>query len=237
MAAPPQSTTTPSTLETIEAAPVADVANIPDDPSLKEMSCVYFGYASNLSPRTMKQRCPGSLFISLATLTGWRWQINNTGYGNIVRTNEPTDIVYGSLCFLTRRDEMALDESEGVPWAYEKVNVKVKRVPMPGSGEEWKVDEGEEVAATTYVDFQRQEEGRIEKEYVVWIKKAIKDAVQCGMPSAYAEQNIESYLPKVNNEEVGALGNEEIMMVRTTQFSEYGGVATIPRGFASWTRG
>jgi gamma-glutamylcyclotransferase len=76
------------------------------------------GYASNLSPLALKGRCPDSLFAGLARLDGWRWHINSTRYANIVESKD--DVVYGGLYFLSPRDEAGLDESEGVPWLYEK---------------------------------------------------------------------------------------------------------------------
>lgn len=204
-----------------------------DEGWLKQYSCIYFGYASNLSPRTMKQRCPDSLFISLARITGWRWIINETGYANIIPGN-PDDEVWGSLCFLSRRDEMALDESEGVPWLYEKMKLKVKRVPQDVAGAEWRTnDAGEEIEATAYVDVQRLAEGKIEKEYVVWVRKAIEDAKLCGMPESYAEKYIRKFLPAREDND---LPEQEIMMVRTLQFGETS-AGLVPRGFASWSRG
>lgn len=202
-----------------------------DDESFKQYTCLYFGYASNLSPRTMKQRCPDSLFISLARLPGWRWMINETGYANIV-PGDAEDEVWGSLCFLSHRDEMALDESEGVPWMYEKKKLKVRRVPQAQAGQEWRTsDAGEEVEATAYVDVQRLSEGRIEKEYIVWVRKAVEDAFQCGMPQVYVDKYIAKYLPERSPEDIP---DREIMMVRTLQNK---GDDLIPRGFASWNRG
>lgn len=204
-----------------------------DEAWLKQYSCVYFGYASNLSPRTMKQRCPDSLFISLARISGWRWIINETGYANMI-PGSPDDEVWGTLCFLSRRDEMALDESEGVPWLYEKMKLKVKRVPQDIAGAEWRAhDAGEEIEATAYVDAQRLTEGKIEKEYVTWVKKAIEDAKLCGMPDSYAEKYIRRFLPVKTEDD---LPDQEIMMVRTLQFGDKD-AGLVPRGFASWSRG
>lgn len=135
-------------------------------------SCIYFGYGSNLSMRSMKQRCPDSLFVGLAVLPRWKWIINETGYANII-PGDNTDEVYGSLCFLSHRDEMALDESEGVPWLYEKMKLNVRRVLSPEEATEYG-DEVPEVEAVCYVDTQRLAEGNIEKEYIVWIRKAIE---------------------------------------------------------------
>ena len=128
---------------------------------------------------------------------------------------------------------MALDESEGVPWMYEKHTLKVQRVPQDQAGEEWKTGGGDWVEATGYVDVQRLSEGKIEKEYVVWINKAIADAKACGMPEAYAEKYLRKYLPvKVE----GDLPDQDIMMIRTMQFGERS-TGLVPRGFASWDRG
>lgn len=204
-----------------------------DEAWLKQYSCVYFGYSSNLSPRTMKQRCPDSLFISLARISGWRWIINETGYANIIPSTAD-DEVWGSLCFLSRRDEMALDESEGVPWLYEKVKLKVKRVPQEIAGEEWRTDDAaEEVEATAYVDVQRLTEGRIEKEYITWVRKSLEDAKLCGLPDSYADKYIRKFLPAKTDDD---LPEQEVMMVRTMQFGEKG-AGLVPRGFASWSRG
>lgn len=211
-----------------DALDAASQPNAPEDTSLTAFSCIYFGYASNLSPVTMKQRCPGALFVGLGVLKGWKWIINETGYANIIPGSED-DEVYGSLCFLPRRDEIALDESEGVPWLYEKMNLKVRRLLSP---EEEKEYGGviPEVEALCYVDVQRLTEGKIEKEYVVWVKKAIEDGNKCGMPLSYAEKYINKYLPADYNP------NPNIMMVRTMRFGEQT-AGLVPRGFASWDRG
>jgi gamma-glutamylcyclotransferase len=194
-------------------------------------SCIYFGYASNLSPVTMKQRCPGALYVGLGRLQGWRWQINETGYGNVVPGTED-DEVYGSLDFLPQRDEVALDESEGVPWLYEKMYLDVQRILTPEEQAEYTAagQEPPVVKAMTYVDRQRTNEGKIEKEYIVWVRKAIEDGEKCGMPKEYAAKHIERYLPE------GSEKHSDIMMIRTMHFGEHA-TGLVPKGFASWARG
>lgn len=137
------------------------------------------------------------------------------------------------MSFLSRRDEAALDESEGVPWMYEKKYLKVRRMPQAEAGEEWKTEEGEEIEAMTYVDVQRVTDGRIDKEYVVWIDKAIDDGHRCGMPLAYVDKYITKYLPDPSVERTK---HANVMMVRTLQFGEKS-ASSVPRGFASWSRG
>ncbi|KIX96739.1 uncharacterized protein Z520_07458 [Fonsecaea multimorphosa CBS 102226] len=195
-----------------------------------DFSCVYFGYGSNLSPRTMKQRCPDSLFIGIAELKGWKWIINETGYANIIPS--PGDVVYGSLCFLSKRDEMALDESEGVPWLYEKMTLAVTRLLNDvDKSSDWAAAGGDiQVQATVYVDVQRTTVGNIEREYVIWVKKAIEDGHAAGMPAGYAEKYLRPFLPTDERQ------LEDIVMVRTTRFGEHS-AGLVPRGFASWSRG
>lgn len=198
--------------------------------SATDFSCVYFGYGSNLSPRTMKQRCPDSLFIGLAQLKDWKWMINETGYANIVPS--PGDVVYGSLCFLSKRDEMALDESEGVPWLYEKMSLPVRRVSNEAEkSSDWAAGGEVELRATAYVDVQRTATGKIEKEYVIWVKKAIDDGITAGMPKEYATKYLAPFLP-ADQADLGP----DIVMVRTTRFGEHS-AGLVPRGFASWSRG
>ncbi|PVH77044.1 hypothetical protein DL98DRAFT_639076 [Cadophora sp. DSE1049] len=128
----------------------------------REFTALYLGYSSNLSPVTMRQRCPGSLYIGLAVLRDYKWIINSTSYASIIPS--PVEIVYGSLYFLSGKDEKALDTSEGVPWLYEKQYLNVHRI----------VDVKEEekaVKALAYVDVQRLDEGTIEPDYIVWFRK------------------------------------------------------------------
>jgi gamma-glutamylcyclotransferase len=159
----------------------------------RRFSALYFGYASNLSPLATKGRCPDSLFCGLARLDGWRWQINETQYGNIVPS--AGDVVYGSLFFLSPRDEAGLDESEGVPWMYEKHTLEVERLGSDGKGTEQKVE------AMTYVDVKRTQEGVIMPDYVVWINKAIRDATPYGLPSDYVQKYLRPYIPPMSKEE------------------------------------
>lgn len=174
----------------------------------------------------MKQRCPDSLFIGLAVLKDWKWMINETGYANIVPS--PGDEVYGSLCFLSGRDEAALDDSEGVPWLYEKKYLKLRRMVKEEEEAEW--GEGPELEAMSYVDVQRITEGQIQKEYVTWVDKAIVDGVECSMPQSYADKYLVPYLPPDRGRNM-----PDVVMVRTSRFGP--GDYVVPKGFASWSRG
>ncbi|KPI34738.1 uncharacterized protein AB675_21 [Cyphellophora attinorum] len=174
-------------------------------------SCLYFGYASNLSPRTLQQRCPGSMYVGLAVLPGWKFIISSVGFGNIIRASDD-DIVYGNLYFLTQQHEDALDKSEEVPHWHQKLTLDVRMVSKDGSG--WQ--SGQEAPATCYTDTKRTTEGVISKEYIIWMRKAIADGVESGVPADYFRKYVDKFLP-----EDGLVGKEEdIIMVRTIEHNK-----------------
>ena len=156
---------------------------------------LYFSYASNLSPQAMKGRHPTSLFCGLAKLQNWRWNVNSTGYANVVPSPEG-DAVYGALYFISAHDEAALDDMEGAPVNYQKQSLGVTRLSSDGSVTEQKVN------ALVYIDTIRQDEGEITPEYVVWIRKAIRDAKPFGLPDEYVQKYIRPFLPLSENEDV-----------------------------------
>jgi gamma-glutamylcyclotransferase len=80
---------------------------------------LYFAYGSNLRFDQMARRCPESRYLGIAWLHGYRWQINQRGYANVIPS--PNDVVAG-LCYLLRaEDEASLDIIEGVAiGSYEK---------------------------------------------------------------------------------------------------------------------
>jgi len=159
----------------------------------RRFSELYFGYASKISPKAMRGRCPDSLSCGLARLDSWKWNINSTQYANIVPSEG--DIVYGSLYFLSPRDEAGLDESEGIPWLYEKQWHEVRRINQDGS------ESAQVVKALVYVDVERLDEGIIMPDYVIWIAKAIRDAKPFGLPDNYAEKYLRKYLPPISKEQ------------------------------------
>lgn len=180
---------------------------------IMDYSCLYFGFASNLSPRTLQQRCPGSLFVGLGVLHGWKFVISELGFGNIVPGAED-DQVYGSLSFLTAQHEAALDKTEEVPKWHQKQKLKVTMMPSGKPDDGWQA--GQEVEATTYIDTKRKGEGVISKEYVIWMRKAVADGLTCGVPQSYFDKYVMKFLP-----EDATVGHEDkIIMVRTSEMDK-----------------
>ena len=164
---------------------------------------IYFAYGSNLSTEQMRHRCPYSLPIGLGHLEGWGWIINARGYANIVRLSDlpardtgrerPEPVVsaeggvYGLLYLVPPSDEEKLDGYEGVPWAYGKEHLSVRRV-RDDKGRRLEGEEPEMVTALVYVDSQRVEGAVPVEEYVGRMEKGIAEAVgDWGLDGGYAE--------------------------------------------------
>lgn len=110
---------------------------------------LYFAYGSNLHLPQMAKRCPGSVFVGVAVLRGYRWQINERGVANVVAAHEhdrdPSrsgsgsggSQVEGLLYWVTRQDEATLDRCEGVAWQlYQKQMLPVQFLLHPLYGEQ-----------------------------------------------------------------------------------------------------
>lgn len=96
---------------------------------------IYFAYGSNLHLGQMAQRCPKSRYLGRAILHGYRWQINDRGYANVVRvpyaswsssSSSLSSSVQGLCYLINREDEAKLDRNEGVPTAYGKSMLDVE---------------------------------------------------------------------------------------------------------------
>ena len=73
---------------------------------------LYFAYGSNMDEAQMAFRCPESELAGSATLTGYKFLINERGVASIV--DEAGHSVTGLLWRISRADEKRLDSFEGV---------------------------------------------------------------------------------------------------------------------------
>jgi gamma-glutamylcyclotransferase len=127
----------------------------------------YFAYASNLSHKRMRERCPGSKPRFKARLpnyklifTGWsrKWR---GGVATIRRFGG--EQVIGGVYEISERDLRVLDEHEGYPTVYDRVNVLV--IP----------EDGDAVEAVTYIKREQSEETQPSPEYLTTIQQGYKD--------------------------------------------------------------
>ncbi len=103
---------------------------------------LYFAYGSNLDLRQMRRRCPGSEVVGRARLPDYRLGFTRYatkrkgGVADIVP--EPGAEVWGALYDVDDAGMASLDEFEGVPRAYRRIDVVVLD------------DEGDEREAVAY---------------------------------------------------------------------------------------
>jgi cation transport regulator ChaC len=76
------------------------------------VSTQYFAYGSNMDVEQMAHRCPDAKKISVATLVGYRFAINDRGVATVIPT--PGVNTEGVLWSISPNDKVALDRYEGV---------------------------------------------------------------------------------------------------------------------------
>lgn len=164
----------------------------------------YFAFASNLHLEQMAERCPTSLFVGKATLQGYRWQINERGFANIVQS--PADHVEGLVFSVLPQDHLRLDRYEGVqrgyyerrllplqlakctagPWKTSYLSRQLAQGHTPESDKEMVAIEASVYLSLVYID-----DGGIRAEYAERMKLGIEDAISLGMSRQYVARYVE----------------------------------------------
>lgn len=83
---------------------------------------VYFAYGSNLSLEQIKRRCPEAIPMIGVYLENYKLVYNK--YADIIPCQG--ERVYGAIYELSINDLKKLDEFEGYPHLYEKIDLKVQ---------------------------------------------------------------------------------------------------------------
>lgn len=127
----------------------------------------YFAYASSLSQKQMRERCPDCQPLFKATLpnytlifAGWRRKWRG-GIATIKPCRD--DKVYGAVYEISERCLRVLDEHEDYPAIYDRFNVLVFK------------EDGEAVEAITYIKREQSEETQPSQEYLAVIRQGYKD--------------------------------------------------------------
>ena len=169
----------------------------------------YFAFASNLHVEQMASRCPSSLFKGRAILKGFRWQVNERGFANIVEA--PDEQVEGLVFTVDYNDQLKLDRYEGVrkgfyecktlhvqleecvdgPWktSYVARQLESGRTPT-GSTRSTRIDVLVYVSSTYITD------GKIRAEYAERLKLGMDDGVALGMSKQYVRRYLEPHISK-----------------------------------------
>ena len=127
----------------------------------------YFAYASNLNRKQMRERCPDSKPVFLATLrnymlvfAGWSRQWRG---GTASIKSFRGERVIGAVYEVSERDLRRLDRYEGCPGNYNRLKVRVFD------------EDGGSVEAVTYIKSGQLEETPPSKEYLAVIQQGYRD--------------------------------------------------------------
>lgn len=127
----------------------------------------YFAYASNLSRKQMKERCPNSRPKFKAVLPNYKlifsgWSRQSRGGKASIKPFQG-DKVNGAVYDISERDLRLLDRYESYPEVYDHLNVLVI------------TEDGEAIKAVTYIMRKQSEESQPSREYLSVIQQGYRD--------------------------------------------------------------
>ena len=127
----------------------------------------YFAYGSNLNQKQMLERCPDSKPKFTATLPNYKlvfvgWSRQWRGGMASIRPFRGEKVL-GAIYEISDRDLRRLNNYEGYPGNYNRLNVTVFN------------EDGESIQAVTYIKAGRSEETQPSPEYVSVIQQGYRD--------------------------------------------------------------
>ena len=127
----------------------------------------YFAYASNLNQKQMRERCPDSKLVSVATLPNYKlvfvgWSRQWRGGVATIRPFRGEKVL-GAIYDISERDLRRLDGYEGHPGTTNKMNINVFNA------------DGEPVQAMTYIRASQAEETPPSPSYLSIIQQGYRD--------------------------------------------------------------
>jgi gamma-glutamylcyclotransferase (GGCT)/AIG2-like uncharacterized protein YtfP len=90
---------------------------------------LYFAYGSNMDQKQMNERCPGAELVGVASLKDYKLAftiyspIRKCGCADVVAS--PGDVVYGLLYKLSDDELKKMDDFEGHPIHYRRIEVRI----------------------------------------------------------------------------------------------------------------
>ena len=127
----------------------------------------YFAYGSNLSKKQMKERCPDSKPMFVATLPNYKivfvgWSRQRRGGVASIKPFRGEKVL-GGIYEISERDLRQLDKYEGYPGSYNRLNVTVFD------------EDGKPIEAVTYIKAGQLEETQPSREYLAIIQQGYRD--------------------------------------------------------------
>jgi gamma-glutamylcyclotransferase len=138
----------------------------------------YFAYGSNMVRRRLQRRVPSAQVVGVARLIGYRLRFHkrsNDGSGkcNVLRTDEPQDVVRGIVLEIDPSEKGCLDEAEGLGNGYREATIQVV-------GQQGQMTAFLYLAEVSAIDYSRNP--------YTWYKQfVVRGAFEHGLPPAYVE--------------------------------------------------
>ena len=127
----------------------------------------YFAYGSNLHKKQMQERCPDSQPEFMATLPNYKlvfvgWSRQWRGGIATIRSFRGQKVL-GAVYEISERDLKRLDNYEGYPGTYDRLNITVF------------TEDGEAVPVITYIKTGQLEETEPSSQYLAIVQQGYRD--------------------------------------------------------------
>lgn len=162
----------------------------------------------------MAARCPSSIFLGLAILEGFRFQINERGVANVLQSD--ADFVEGLMFLVSSTDQKRLDRNEGVNKGFyegRRLPMRLRELDQPINTVDlarMMSDQGTRceildnfaqmptqelrIEALIYVSSQYCNDGCIRQEYSHRMQRAVTDALLLGLSNFYIDKFVDPFI-------------------------------------------
>jgi len=139
-----------------------------------------FSYGSNMYSKRLIKRVPSAKILGIGKSQGFKIEFSKrskdkSGKATLIRTTNKSDIIWGTISNILKKEKHLLDEAEGLGKGYNKKSIPIK------------IETGEDICPIAYI----AEDSYIDKELIPykWYKTlVIEGAKENGLPEKYIEK-------------------------------------------------
>ncbi|KAK2462669.1 hypothetical protein APHAL10511_005285 [Amanita phalloides] len=151
---------------------------------------LYFAYGKHMSSTEMPGVPKLWSWSGLGVLPGWRWDLNDDGYANIVPSAK--DVVYGMIYEVDQTVEAQLGQQAYRHYTRQLLRIETSNVD-DNRGPKYAHNY---VNAVIYVDKRDgTERGRPSAGYIHLMNRAIEKAISVGLPKKYVDKYLRPHIP------------------------------------------
>lgn len=139
-----------------------------------------FSYGSNMYSKRLIKRVPSAKILGIGKSQGFKVEFSKkskdkSGKATLIRTTNKSDIIWGTISIISKKEKHLLGEAEGLGEGYNEEHIPIK------------TETGEDIYPITYI----AEDSYIDKELIPysWYKTlVIEGAKENGLPEKYIEK-------------------------------------------------